>query len=245
MQTLLAHNVLDLWERVATCPPVERGLQILASATPDTTLSQPGALTIGECEERLLSLHEAMFGSRLNGFAECPRCGEALELAVNIPELRVAVASASPTQAEVLEYRGYEVRFRLLSGADLVDAGMCKSVSDARGLLLERSIVAATRRGRHVRTGRLPKGLVERLAQRLAECDPWAESLLDLVCPECRHEWPVLLDVGVFVWTEIRARAQRLLHEVHTLAMAYGWREADIMAMSSRRREAYLAMVGA
>ena len=87
--------------------------------------------------------------------------------------------------------------------------------------------------------------MVERLAERLAECDPWAESLLDLICPGVRHEWTVLLDVAVFLWTEIRARAQRLLHDVHTLAMAYGWREADILAMSSRRREAYLELVGA
>jgi hypothetical protein len=80
---------------------------------------------------------------------------------------------------------------------------------------------------------------------RLAECDPWAESLLELTCPECRHEWTVLLDVAVFLWTQIRTRAQRLLRDVHTLASAYGWREADILTMSSRRREAYLELVGA
>src|SRR5712691_6565880 len=141
MQTLSAHNVLDLWERVSTCPPVERGLQILASANPDTSPSQPGALTIGECEERLLTLHEAMFGSRLNGFAECPRCGMALELEVNIPELRASLSTTSPS--ELLECRGYEVRFRLLCGADLVDASRGRNVSDAHALLLERAIVSA------------------------------------------------------------------------------------------------------
>jgi hypothetical protein len=245
MHTLSAHNVLDLWERVSTCPPVERALLILASANSDTSPLEPSALTVGECEERLLALHEAMFGSQLNGFAECPHCGEALELGVNIAELRAAVTSVSSTPAELLEYRGYDVRVRLLRGADLVDASRCRSVSDAHALLLGRSIVSASRRGRRVSIRRLPRVVVERLAQRLAECDPWAESLLDLTCPECRHEWPVLLDIGVFLWTEIRARAQRLLHDVHTLAMAYGWREADIVAMSSRRREAYLAMVGA
>jgi hypothetical protein len=245
MQTLLAHNMLDLWERASTCPPVERAFLILESVRLDTSPLEPGALTIGECEERLLTLHETMFGSRLNGFAACPHCGEALELGVNITELRAAVASQSPTHAELLEYRGYEVRFRLLSGADLVDAARCRSVFDAHALLVQRSIVSASRRGRRVSIGRLPRKVVERLAERLAECDPWAEALLDLTCPECRHEWPVLLDVGVFLWTEIRARAQRLLHDVHSLASAYGWREADIVAMSSRRREAYLALVGA
>jgi hypothetical protein len=87
--------------------------------------------------------------------------------------------------------------------------------------------------------------LVDRLAERLAAGDPWAETLLALRCPACRHEWTVLLDTAAFVWTALRSRAQRLVHDVHTLARAYGWREADILAMSSWRREAYLELVGA
>ena len=41
------------------------------------------------------------------------------------------------------------------------------------------------------------------------------------------------------------ARAQRLLMEVHLLARAYGWREADILGMSPARRNAYLQRVAA
>ena len=44
---------------------------------------------------------------------------------------------------------------------------------------------------------------------------------------------------------QISAReATRLLGEVHTLARAYHWREAEILAMSSRRRQAYLELAG-
>jgi hypothetical protein len=184
-----------------------------------------------------------MFGSQLDGFANCPNCGAALELGLDIRDLRAAVANSSAPH--VLDYQGYEVHFRLLTGTDLADAAPCRTVPEARALLLERAIVLASREGRTVRPARLPKAVVERLAERLAECDPWAESLLDLNCPECRHQWTVLLDVAVFIWTKLRARAQRLLHDVHALATAYGWRESDIVAMSSRRREAYLALVGA
>ncbi len=234
-----AETVLALWERASACPPEQRGLVILASVGSDAA---PAMLTVGECEDRLLALHEAMFGGQLNGFATCPNCGEALELGLNIADLRAAVASPSGT--DVLEYHGYRVHFRALTGADLVDAARCRSVAEAHALLLERAVASASRRGRRVRHANLPAGVVERLGQRLAECDPWAESLLHLNCPECRHEWTVLLDVAVFLWSKLRARAQRLLHDVHTLAMAYGWRERDIVAMSSRRREAYLALVG-
>jgi hypothetical protein len=50
--------------------------------------------------------HEALFGGQLSGFAECPRCGAALELGLQIPELRAAFGGvpASSSQGAVLEY---------------------------------------------------------------------------------------------------------------------------------------------
>jgi hypothetical protein len=245
VQALSAHSVLDLWERASLGSPSERALAMLAAARPDTPPAQLGALTVGECEAELLALHELTFGSHLNGFAECPRCGAELELGLHIPELRAAFGGAPVSDSAVLAYRDYEVRFRVLTSADLAAAAGCAGVAEARALLLQRSIVSATRRGRRIGIGRLPRAVVERLSQRLAECDPGAESLLELSCPACRHQWTVLLDVAVFLWTEIRTRARRLLRDVSTLAHAYGWREADILAMSSRRREAYLELVGA
>jgi hypothetical protein len=47
-----------------------------------------------------------------------------------------------------------------------------------------------------------------------------------------------------FFWKEIAAHAKRLLREVHILAAAYKWREADILAMNPNRRQYYLEMVG-
>ena len=43
----------------------------------------------------------------------------------------------------------------------------------------------------------------------------------------------------------IAGRALRLLGHVHALARAYGWREADILAMSPARRQVYLDLAGA
>ncbi len=52
-----------------------------------------------------------------------------------------------------------------------------------------------------------------------------------------------MFDVVSFFWSEICVQAKRLLREVHTLARAYGWREADILNMSTARRQFYLEMV--
>jgi hypothetical protein len=68
--------------------------------------------------------------------------------------------------------------------------------------------------------------------------------LLDFTCPGCNYQWQSLFDITAFFWQEIAAFVKRLLREVHTLAKAYGWREADILAMSHQRRQFYLEMVG-
>jgi hypothetical protein len=35
-----------------------------------------------------------------------------------------------------------------------------------------------------------------------------------------------------------------MVREVHRMASAYGWREADILAMSAFRRQRYLELIG-
>ena len=70
-----------------------------------------------------------------------------------------------------------------------------------------------------------------------------AEVQLTLNCPACEHSWSVLFDITTFVWAEISSLARRLLREVHILATAYGWHEADILAMSAIRRQFYLELV--
>jgi len=46
------------------------------------------------------------------------------------------------------------------------------------------------------------------------------------------------------LFTELGAVARDLLGQVHALAFAYKWREADILQMSPARRQLYLQMVG-
>jgi hypothetical protein len=58
----------------------------------------------------------------------------------------------------------------------------------------------------------------------------------------CGHE-TTQLDTAALLWDEITARAGALLHEVHRLASAYGWSEAQILALSPARRARYLALV--
>ena len=78
----------------------------------------------------------------------------------------------------------------------------------------------------------------------MARRDPQAEVLLDLDCPACNHRWQILFDIASFFYAEVSAYAKRLLREVHTLARRYGWREADILSMSTARRQFYIELPG-
>ena len=86
----------------------------------------------------------------------------------------------------------------------------------------------------------LPETVITVLAKYMVECDPQAEVQLDLSCPACGYCWKMMFDIVSFFWSEICAQARRLLREVHTLARAYGWREADILSLSTARRHFYL-----
>ena len=73
--------------------------------------------------------------------------------------------------------------------------------------------------------------------------DPQANVQLPLDCVDCGHRWLSSLDIVSFLWKEIDHFATTLLREVAALALAFGWREADILAMSDQRRQLYLQMI--
>jgi hypothetical protein len=243
MRTLAARDLLQVWEWGEGQHPVDRALALLAVACPEMTRDELAALSIGQRDVLLLALRELAFGPRLDGFAECPECCERLEFTVNVADLRTA-DSAEPTEAELtLAVEGFDVRFRLPDSLDLAAVAHCDDVGVARDLLVKRCMLHARQGEVEIAVGAVPETVITALAAHVVERDPLSEVQLDLHCPECGHGWPMLLDIVSFFWAEISAQAKRLLHDVHTVARAYGWREADILCMSARRRQLYLEMV--
>jgi hypothetical protein len=78
------------------------------------------------------------------------------------------------------------------------------------------------------------------VAARLGELDPQADLMVPLECPECGHGWQSSLDIAEHLWTEIDTYAKRLIYEVTGLATAFGWTEAEVLAVSPARRRMYL-----
>jgi hypothetical protein len=166
----------------------------------------------------------------------------------------------APTQGVYeVTIEGYDLRFRLPNSIDLAQIARCGDVDAARNVLVQRCIVhaailadksamGAINRPLHLDVAGaslvdLPETVIAALAEYMTQYDPQADVQLSLSCPACGQSWTVMFDVVSFFWSEICVQAKRLLREVHTLARAYGWREADILSMSTARRQFYLEMV--
>lgn len=244
MRALTPSALLDAWEQGQGHGPTVRALALLAAADPhQAAWEELSALPLGERDRRLLELREGTLGPRLEAIARCPGCGEALDVELDTRELR-AGAETGATEAE-LSQEGLELHFRLLNSLDLLAAERCGGIGEARRRLAERCLIEARRAGVPVAAAELAEEDVAALSEALAAADPGAELLLELRCPGCERGWWELLDVASFVWAEMEVQARQLLREVHALARAYGWREADVLALSPRRRRLYLEMVGA
>lgn len=247
MRVLPAAVMLNVWERGRVQPPTQRALTLLAAANPDTSPDALAYLSIGQRDARLLTLREWTFGSQLVSLTTCPSCGERLELTFDVADIRahspLQVDGGEEAEPLYLNMAGYEVCFRLPSSLDLTAVISSADTAATRHLLLERCLLAARHHGEEVATDELPAEVIDAVVERMAQSDSQADVQLALSCPVCGHHWHPVFDIASFFWSEISAWAYRTLREVHALASAYGWREADILAMSPWRRQLYLELV--
>jgi hypothetical protein len=243
MRRLSASEFVEVWESGLDRDPVARGLALLARCSDDSreTLA---ALPIGRRDVRLLDIQERLFGPTMDAFAECPACSEPLEYSLDAAELRGS-NNADPESQPMLHADGFHLRLRLPNSQDLEAAARMHDASTARRFLLESCVVEALHEGSPVPSGAVPDSLSDQMEACIADADPQTEILIRLCCSACHHSWQVLFDIERFLWVKFSMVAKRLLREVHTLARAYGWSEAEILSLSANRRQAYLEMVAA
>lgn len=242
MRALSTPELLDAWERAAGQPSTQRALVLLGAACPDLSHEELARLSIGERDARLLMLREWTFGPELSSFSDCAACRERLELSVKTSDLRAQTGIERREDLKLAVGR-YEIGFRLPNSFDLIAAAGAGEAGPARAVIINRCVSTACHDGLEISAGDLPESVVDAIAARMSELDPQADMQLTLKCPVCGSECSALFDIESFFWMEINAWAARLISEVHVLASTYGWREADILGMSSLRRQCYLNLV--
>lgn len=245
MRPLSAQELLDAWERGQTEPPVRRTLALLDAACPDSTLDELARESVGRRDGRLMTLREWTFGPRLVSLADCPACGARLETAFDLSEIRAEETGAGPAEPLSLAVSGCELTFRLPNSLDVASLPSGEDLEAARRRLLGRCLLGARGPdGEEVPFDRLPEAALQAVVERMAAADPQGDVEIALACPACGKAWAMAFDIASFFWTEVDAWARVLLDEVHALAAAYCWPEADILALSPWRRRSYLERIG-
>ena len=241
MRTPTSSELLDVWERAFDRRPAERALALLALALPELGYDTLAQCSIGTRDSHLLDLRERLFGGALAGVAHCPACKTMVETNWSAADLRASL-TAAPAPAEAafdIVLREQRISYRLPTSADLLAIADGADAQDARSVLLERCVLGATP------AAGLPPETLDALEASMAAADPMADIACALACPACGHGWSVQFDIVRYLWSELHTWAQRLLVDVHQLARAYGWREADILALSPGRRSLYVEMSAA
>ena len=239
-------ELLQAWERGVGRSITTRALLLLVAACPDASPHALAQLSIGRRDGVLLSLREALFGPHLACMADCPRCNERLELSLLVADMRAEPPRFLGGGASLaLQVEGYDIEFRLPNSEDVLEleARQVRDVGAAKAALFARCVLSVRRNDEMVDVDALPPEAVNDVGARMAASDPQADTRLSLTCPGCGHAWLTRFDIASFVWAEVDDWARRTLRDVHVLASAYGWREGDILGLSTARRQMYLDMV--
>lgn len=221
-------------------PPHERAvaaLGALTAHTADEALHWP----LPVCDARLLELYRRRYGPELRAVARCPECGALLELSFAVDDLLAALTTPDPEEL-ALDIDGYELKLRLPTVADLARARRAGDLERAQQAIAAGCVCVCVHEGVAVGAADVPAAVLDHVEERLGRFDLGADGI-DLSCPDCGGGWSATLDVTTLVLAELDTEGQRLLADVHILARAYGWSEAEIAGLPAGRRRKYVEMV--
>lgn len=238
MRALAQSELLALWESGRALHPLDRGLLTLNAVDPSAH-GDAADWPIGRRNRALAQLRSACFGPALRGWAECPQCREQLEFEWDARGLN---DDETDERGEPILVKGRA--FRLPTTRDLARIAAEPDPRAAAIRLMEQCSLDA-RADSEEQTFEWSEPDIDALGERMALADPLAEVALHFDCPGCGASFDEKLDLAAFVWAEIEGQAKRLLLDIHTLASAYGWSEAEIVSLAPTRREFYVAMVRA
>lgn len=193
-------------------------------------------LPVGDRAALALKLRALSYGARMDGALRCPRCDARLDLDLNAESLLLPPLSA-PAPVYEIALDGVRVAFRLPTGEDeSATAGMGEDEGERE--LLRRCIVRLD-----PPDAALSEALIDAINRAMLDCDPQAEMIFEMDCPECGAGFSARFDPEAFLLREIEQRGRQLYREVHTLALAYHWSEAEILALPHPRRQMYLSLL--
>lgn len=242
MRGLTSAELLSVWERGQRESPLRRALALLAPVFPGDSAPTLARLPLGERDRLLLQLRKLTLGSKLSAIVRCPTCSGELRADLSTDDL-CSSAPQEGTAPDTASSGGERpVQARLPTTLDLEAAAAAADPAIARDLLIARCLATADDAAVTEPAAISPR-LAAAAAQAIAVADPATDIELAFRCPGCGHHWEEPFDIAEFFWIELQACARRLLGEIHEIAGAYGWSEAEILALSPARRASYIELI--
>jgi hypothetical protein len=226
-------GLLAAWEATVAVPELARGPALVAEAGLADDLDAALDLPLGESAALAARLHADAFGDEVEGLVTCEPCGTVLDVSVPLAEL-----PAPRGDATVVVAPGGELRVRAPTTRDLLAA---RDSPDPAQALLAACVTGAG--GAPADPDALDEAslaLVDDAAEELAGA---AAIVVRVACPECGAAVAAPLDVGALLAERVARAAAEALGEVAELAAAFGWSEAEVLALTPLRRRAYVELV--
>jgi hypothetical protein len=237
---LSASEVLAVWERGLRQSLGDRALSLLGLS--EDVLQSPELLSAGTRDAALLRIRRRLFGDRIEAVVGCASCGEQLEVTLSVSKLLPDETLVTPASTFV-ELDGSRVELRVPTAGDLAALRDVRDLEEGILRLLRRCVFRAERDGRAIPIDEFSPQVYEALDEALAAADPSGDTTVSLVCPSCGAANNPIFDPPSFLWRETQQLARDTLLDVHEIAQAYGWAEADILALSRARRRFYLEAI--
>lgn len=182
---------------------------------------------------RLLALTDHRAALALTSSCADPACGEAFEFELPLSALPDGASGDDPMVVRLDAERS--AALRRPTGDDLRrwrDAAPA-SRDEAVRTMLSALVVG----------GEAGVGDEARLAEAMAAMDPLVAFSVSCHCPVCGAPSEVGVDLEALALKRLEARQRALVLEVHRFASAYGWTEAEVLALPPKRRARYLALM--
>lgn len=200
------------------------------------------SLSAWDRDRMLAAVYIRTYGPRVESTIHCLHCREVFDLDFSLQQLLEALKEDSArADVEALDDGTYcfadGLQFRLPTGEDEC-ALMGLSPEDAEQELLYRCTP--------------DKGGDFDIRKRAAEIQsamaavaPVIDLELDAECQECGQVQKVHFDLQHYLLSALQGERPRLMHEIHALALNYGWSLTEILHLPRSQRRALASLVDA
>lgn len=186
----------------------------------------------------LAGIARATFGNSLAWQARCPACREPMELELGLAPLLTTADDSGAI--ECAPRPGTRLSLRLPTGLDQQSWRELAVPHGELSLAMARSLVEGLDGGVPDPGWRMPEEWLDAVEAELAARDPLNMLEAGARCPSCDTASAIELDLEAVILELLAREQRRVMEEVHRLARAYHWSEAEVLTIPPRRRAFYL-----